>query len=266
MKAPWLLVVACVALAVAPTTCSEAAEADGAGRVAEAAARAALRDDAGRGTGEARVAEAAARAALRRDDVVQGTKAGAGRVAEAAVRAGTRSLLAPRRSLSGRRRLGTDKYECTAVSRISKKSMRVTREGVQTVARTVNCPLKGAYKECQGRCAHLTTDCGGESWTKETAEKTFEKCHTETTDRRDCGSRDIFCRAVHPTCKHSSWPAGHMPVNTKAAAVAIGGGGAFKCSTAAGYVVPAARVGSRPACAPCCCAGGTARRGGGKGG
>ena len=266
MKASWLLVVSCVALAVAPTTCSEAAEADGAGRVAEAAARAALRDDAGRGTGEARVAEAAARAALRRDDVVQGTKAGAGRVAEAAVRAGTRSLLAPRRSLSGRRRLGTDKYECTAVSRISKKSMRVTREGVQTVARTVNCPLKGAYKECQGRCAHLTTDCGGESWTKETAEKTFEKCHTETTDRRDCGSRDIFCRAVHPTCKHSSWPAGHMPVNTKAAAVAIGGGGAFKCSTAAGYVVPAARVGSRPACAPCCCAWGTARRGGGKGG
>ena len=240
MKAPWLLVVACVALAVAPTTCIEAAEADGAGRVAEAAARAALRDDAGRGTGA--------------------------RVAEAAARAGTRSLLAPRRSLSGRRRLGTDKYECTAVSRISKKSMRVTREGVQTVARTVNCPLKGAYKECQGRCAHLTTDCGGESWTKETAEKTFEKCHTETTDRRDCGSRDIFCRAVHPTCKHSSWPAGHMPVNTKAAAVAIGGSGAFKCSTAAGYVVPAARVGSRPACAPCCCAGGTARRGGGKGG
>ena len=238
MKAPWLLVVACVALAVAPTTCIEAAEADGAGRVVEAAARAALRDDAGRGTGEA----------------------------EAVARAGTRSLLAPRRSLSGRRRLGTDKYECTAVSRISKKSMRVTREGVQTVARTVNCPLKGAYKECQGRCAHLTTDCGGESWTKETAEKTFEKCHTETTDRRDCGSRDIFCRAVHPTCKHSSWPAGHMPVNTKAAAVAIGGSGAFKCSTAAGYVVPAARVGSRPACAPCCCAGGTARRGGGKGG
>ena len=108
---------------------------------------------------------------------------------------GTRVCL-PERSVLGRRalrpkgrRLDED-YNCPG--------KLGARAGVDQLAvRSVNCP---ASYMCDGHCAHLAVDCGGEAWTS-SGGPAPTKCHTDKTTPGDCSKEDVYCSAVRPTCK-----------------------------------------------------------------
>ena len=105
------------------------------------------------------------------------------------------------------------------------------RSGAQTLARTVNCPTGGKYSGCQGRCAHLTSQCTApESWTVATAESLYNKCHTDKTAASDCSKDDVFCRATPPKCTMAA----HTGYANTHANTAIGTAKTFSCAT--GYV------------------------------
>ena len=71
------------------------------------------------------------------------------------------------------------------------------RAGVdQLVVRSVNCP---ASYSCDGHCAHLDVDCGGETWTS-SGGPAATKCHNDKTTPGVCSKDDVYCSGVRPTC------------------------------------------------------------------